>query len=153
VSVFSRFSSGFRTPGDASLGGLAFRYIVGTLGYGVAAALALGLLAPPLIERLLPAYAPAVPILRILSAALVFRTLNATLAGIIQGSGRFKLLTGIALWNLGFVLVLLHLLVGRFQAPGAALALLIGEAVNSGIELVVVSRILARRREVASHAA
>lgn len=153
LSVFSRFSSDFRGSGSSSLEHTAFRYIIGTLGYGVVAALGLGLLAPPLIERMLPGYVPAIPILRVLSAALVFRTLNATLAGIIQGAGRFRLLTGIAVWNLVFVFVLLDMFVSRFHAQGAAFALLVAEAVNSVIQIVVVARVLAKRRETAADVA
>jgi O-antigen/teichoic acid export membrane protein len=146
LSVFSRFSSWFQEPQTASVRGAATRYLLATLGYGVATAGGLSVIAPLVIERALPGYTPAIPILRILAAALVFRTLNATLAGIIQGAGRFRLLTLIATWNLALVLGLLLWLVNRLQAPGAALALLIAEGVNSGIQLGVVALIVARPR-------
>lgn len=152
LSVFSRFSSLFHDPGGTSLRRVTVRYLIATLAYGVVAAVTLGVLAPPLLTRLLPAYAAAVPVLRLLSAALVFRTFNATLAGIIQGAGRFRLLTGIAVWNLVLVFALLQVLVTRFHAPGAALALLIGEAVNSALQLGVVARLVAHHEGSDAHA-
>src|SRR4029450_4318197 len=91
--------TGFQAPG-AALERPTVRVLGATLAYGVAAALALATLAPPLIARWLAAYAPSIPILRVLAGALVFRTLNATLSGILQGAGRFRLLNVIALGNL-----------------------------------------------------
>jgi O-antigen/teichoic acid export membrane protein len=149
LSVFSRFSAWFRDPAMHSLRRAAYRYLGATLAYGVISALALGLLAPPVIRRFFPEYVPAIPVLRVLAAALVFRSLNATLAGIIQGAGRFRLLTGIALWNLAVVFALLNVLVHRYQAPGAALALVLAEGLNSSIQIAFVARILSRHERSA----
>ncbi len=151
LSVFSRFSARFQSPRAGALRAATRLYLAATLGYGLVTALALNLLAPPLIERLLPDYLPGLPVLRILSAALVFRSLNATLAGIIQGAGRFRLLTGIALWNLALVFLLLRWLVDRQQAPGAAMALLAAEAVNTGIQLAVVTRLVTAHEKALAH--
>lgn len=152
LSVFSRFSARFHAPPVTGLLALAVRYLVATLAYGVAVALALALVAPPLIHRLLPGYAPCVPVLRVLAGALVFRSLNATLAGIIQGAGRFRLLTGVAVWNLALVYVLLGWLVGWLGLQGAAFALLGAEAVNTVIQLAMVLRIIARQEGAPRHA-
>ena len=150
LSVFSRFAAWFRDPA-APVRAPARRYLLATLGYGTMAALALGLLAPPVFRRYFAEYVPAIPVLRILAATLVFRSLNATLAGIIQGAGRFRLLTGIALWNLVLVFTLLSWFVARFHAPGAALALLAGEGLNTVIQLVVVTRLIAQHERTAPH--
>lgn len=141
LSVFSRFSVWFR-DGATFLRASALRYLGATLAYGMVAAGALMLIAPPVIERLLPDYAPAVPILRLLSVALVFRVVNATLAGILQGAGRFRLLTLIAAGNLGVVFALLAVFVPRFGAPGAALALLLAEALNTAVQASIAFRFL-----------
>ena len=109
----------------------------------------------PMLERALgEVFSPYVQQLglRILAATLVFRSLNATLAGIIQGAGRFRLLTGIASWNLVLVFALLSVFVPRFGAPGAALALLAGEGLNSVIQLLVVARLVAQHERTAAHA-
>lgn len=143
LSVFSRFAGWFRDPARRSLRRPALRYGLATLAYGVGCALVLGLLAPPVLHRWFADYVPAVPVLRVLAAGLVFRSLNATLAAILQGSGRFRLLTGIAAWNLLAVFGTLTLFVGRFGAPGAALALLVVEGLNTLIQLVLVARVLA----------
>lgn len=151
LSVFSRFSTWFHDPAGMSLARAAFRYIVATLGYGIAAALAVGLLAPPVIERMLPAYAPAIPALRWLALALVFRSVNATLAGILQGGGRFRTLTALAAWNLLVVFALLHAWVGRIGVVGAALALLVAEALNTVLELALVIRMVTSHGRSHSH--
>jgi len=152
MSVFSRFSALFQGESRTSLRPTAVRYVAPTLGYGLVAALVVGWLAPPLVTRWLPAYAAAVPILRILAGALVFRTMNATLAGILLGAGRFQLLTALAVWNLALTYALLMLLVPRFGAPGAAWAALLGEAFNMLLHAVLVTRTIAARERTVAHA-
>src|SRR5262249_52447689 len=106
-------------------------------------------LAPPLLQRFLPAYAGAIPPLRILAGALLFRTLNATLAGIIQAAGHFRGLAVLATWNLVFVFGLLLALVPRLGVNGAALALVVGEGLNSLLQAAWVARIVRARDGIA----
>ena len=148
LSVYSRFGS-FLQPGAGHARTAALRYAAGTLAYGATAALALATLAPPLITRFLPAYSGAIPPLRILAASLLFRSLNATLAGIIQAAGRFRGLAALAGWNLVLVFGLLTWLVPRLGMPGAPLALLIGEGVNSLIQVAWVARIVSAHERTA----
>jgi len=148
LSVYSRFVS-FLQPGAGHARTAALRYAAGTLAYGATAALALATLAPPLITRFLPAYSGAIPPLRILAASLLFRSLNATLAGIIQAAGRFRGLAALAGWNLVLVFGLLTWLVPRLGMPGAPLALLIGEGVNSLIQVAWVARIVSAHERTA----
>jgi O-antigen/teichoic acid export membrane protein len=75
----------------------------------------------------------------------VFRSLNATLAGIVQAAGQFRALAVLAGWNLGMVFALLSWLVPRDGAEGAALALLLGEGINCTFQLAWVARIVSRR--------
>ena len=152
LSVYSRFASWFKPADDAgravvagSLRAAAIRYVTGTLTYGVVVGGALYALAPGALTRFLPAYISAVPLVRLLAGALVFRSLNATLAGIVQAAGRFRALAVLAAWNLGLVFALLSSLVPREGAEGAALALLLGEGINCTFQLVWVARIVARQ--------
>lgn len=144
LSVFSRFAAWFRDPAGRSLRRTALRYVLATLAYGVACALVLALLAPPVIRRFFADYVPAIPVLRVLAAGLVFRSLNATLAAVLQGAGRFRLLTGLAAWNLAAVFGTLTLFVGRWGAPGAALALLTVEGLNTVLQCGLILHVLAR---------
>lgn len=136
LSVLSRFARAFAEPGPVAA--LALRHVGWLVGYGIGVAVLLLVFAPPLVERLLPDYAPALPVLRVLAVALAVRSLNAALAGILQGAGRFRLLTGFAFWNLLVIGVLLHVLVGAYGVVGAALALLVGEVLNSLVQGVAV---------------
>lgn len=151
LSVFSRFSTLFQTSTAAGLRPLAARYLGATFGYGTLTAAALMLVAPPLVSHWLPAYAEAIPILRILAGALVFRTLNATLAGILQGAGRFRILTGFAVWNLVLTYGLLVWLVPKHGAAGAAWAALVGEAFNMVLHFALVLRTIAARERTMLH--
>jgi O-antigen/teichoic acid export membrane protein len=141
LSVFSRFSAWFGARPAVPVRAAAVRYLSATLAYGATAALALVLVAPPVIERWFPSYTASVPVLRLLAAALVFRSLNATLAGILQGAGRFHWLAMMAAWNLGLVFGLLALLVNRFEAEGAAMALLATEGLNTVVQTTLVARL------------
>lgn len=152
LSVLSRFAAWFHAPAGVSLRAAALRYALFTLAVGAAAAAVLAIAAPPLVARFLPAYADAGPILRVLAASLVFRSLNATLAGILQGAGRFRLLTGIALWNVAATWACLQWFVPREGALGAALALLSVEGVNSLLQAGMVARVVAAHGRSQAHA-
>ncbi|HXS83859.1 MAG TPA: polysaccharide biosynthesis C-terminal domain-containing protein [Methylomirabilota bacterium] len=157
LSVYSRFAAWFSAPearaaapAAGTLGPSAVRYAAGTLAYGVTVGALLAVVGPVVLAKFLPAYLAAVPPLRLLAGALVFRSLNATLAGIIQAAGRFRALALLAAWNLALVFVLLLVLVPRAGAEGAALALLLGEGLNTVFQLVWVARIVSRRERSAA---
>jgi O-antigen/teichoic acid export membrane protein len=98
--------------------------------YGLGICLVLLLVAPPLIQAFLPQYQNSIPILRILAAAVVFRTPTASLTCMIQAYGHYRWITYVSVWNLGFIAVMLAILVPRMSSIGAAYSLLIGEVVN-----------------------
>jgi O-antigen/teichoic acid export membrane protein len=98
--------------------------------YGLGICLALLLVAPPLIQAFLPQYQNSIPILRILAAAIVFRTPTASLTCMIQAYGHYRWITYVSVWNLCFIGVMLAILVPKMSAIGAAYSLLIGEVVN-----------------------
>ncbi|HEX6288545.1 MAG TPA: oligosaccharide flippase family protein [Herpetosiphonaceae bacterium] len=129
---------------------LIIRYGALTVGYGVLCAIALALIAPLLIHWLLPQYSPAIPILRMLAVALIFRTLNSCLTSTIQAYGQFSRITRIALLNLCVICGLLLMLVPRLGAPGAALALLIGEVLNTIIQIVLVKQMIDNQQQILS---
>lgn len=105
--------------------------------YGLAICGLLVLFAPPLIETFLPQYTASIPILRILAAAIVFRTPTASLTCMIQAYGYYRWITYVSAWNLSFIAALLFILVPRMSSIGAAYALLIGEVVNTVIQGVL----------------
>jgi len=113
----------------------ARRYIAGTLSYGLVSAGLLVLIAPLFIQSFLPAYMLAIPILKILAFALIFRTVNGCLTSLIQAYGYYLNITYIALWNLVAISGLLLICLPFWGATGAAWALLIGEAINTLIQL------------------
>lgn len=129
---------------------MILRYAGVTLGYGVLCGLALALIAPVVIQWLLPQYVPAIPILCILATALIFRTFNSCLTSAIQAYGHFSWITRLALFNLFVIGGLLWLLVPRWGAPGAALSLLGGEMLNTVIQIVLVKHTVGRQRQILS---
>ncbi len=113
------------------------------LTYGLLICGFLLLVAPPLIQVFLPQYQNSIPILRVLAAAIIFRTPSASLTCMIQAYGHYRLITYVSVWNLLFIATLLAILVPRISAIGAAYSLLIGEVVNvliQGAILLYVSR-------------
>jgi O-antigen/teichoic acid export membrane protein len=129
---------------------LIMRYGGFILGYGALCCIVLALIAPVLIEWLLPQYTPAITVLRILAVALIFRTLNSCLTSTIQAYGYFSAVTRIALVNLFVICGLLWTLVPQFGAPGAAGALLCGEVVNTIIQGMLVKQIVANQPQILS---
>lgn len=123
----------------------ALRYLVGVLGYGLFSSMVIAVIAPLAIAAFLPTYLPAVPVLHLLAVALVFRNLNTCLSAIIQAYGRFVWLTYVSIWNLILVGLTLFLLVPTMGAAGAALALLVGEGVNSLIQAWLAWQVVHRR--------
>jgi O-antigen/teichoic acid export membrane protein len=113
--------------------------------YGLAIGCLLMLLAPPLIEYFLPQYQASIPILRILAAAIIFRTPTASLTCMIQAYGYYRWITYVSAWNLSFIAALLWLLVPRMSEIGAAYALLIGEVVNAAIQGAILWQISRRQ--------
>jgi O-antigen/teichoic acid export membrane protein len=121
------------------------------LTYGLVICGFLLLVAPPLIQVFLPQYQNSIPILRVLAAAIIFRTPSASLTCMIQAYGHYRWITYVSVWNLLFIASLLAILVPRMSAIaplappaiGAAYSLLIGEIVNvliQGSILLYVSR-------------
>jgi O-antigen/teichoic acid export membrane protein len=113
------------------------------LTYGLVICGFLLLVAPPLIQVFLPQYQNSIPILRVLAAAIIFRTPSASLTCMIQAYGHYRWITYVSVWNLLFIAMLLAILVPRMSAIGAAYSLLIGEVINVMIQgsiLLYVSR-------------
>jgi O-antigen/teichoic acid export membrane protein len=113
------------------------------LTYGLVICGFLLLVAPPLIQVFLPQYQNSIPILRVLAAAIIFRTPSASLTCMIQAYGHYRWITYVSVWNLLFIASLFAILVPRMSAIGAAYSLLIGEVVNvliQGSILLYVSR-------------
>jgi O-antigen/teichoic acid export membrane protein len=121
---------------------LVIRYSLGMLGYGLVSCALLAVLAPYVIQRVLPNYVPAIPILRVLAAAIVFRAVNGYLTSVLHAYGYFARVTAVATWNLLVIVVALLALVPPWGAIGAALSLLIGEMINTIIQASMARRAL-----------
>lgn len=137
ISIYSHIAASLANNCN-ELRSLTSRYILGTLFFGIISCLFLVMLAPIAIKQLFPNYIPAILVLQILAVALIFRTLNNSLTAIIQAYGFFTKITAVAIWNLILISMLLLVCVPWMGAVGAAVALLIGEIVNSIIQICIV---------------
>lgn len=137
VSIYSHIAASI-TNNCNNLRSLTRRYVLGTLFFGIISCLLLVMLAPIAIKQLFPNYIPAIPVLQVLAVALIFRTLNNSLTAIIQAYGFFTKITTVAMWNLILISLLLWVCVPRMGAVGAAVALLLGEIVNSIIQISII---------------
>lgn len=119
---------------------LALRYGFGIVAYGLIVCFVLEVFAPVFIQMLLPEYTPAIPILRVLGLALVLRSINSYLTSVLYAYEHFKWVTAVAVANLFIVATMLLVLVPRWAAVGAALALLSGEAINTVVQAIMTRR-------------
>ncbi|CAK0781285.1 membrane hypothetical protein [Gammaproteobacteria bacterium] len=143
VSIYSHISTSLVNKCH-DLRELMRRYIFGTLIYGMISCLLLVVFAPIIIKELFPGYIPAIPVLQVLAMALIFRTLNNSLTAIIQAHGYFTKITIVAIWNLVLIGTILWFCVPRMGAVGAAVALLVGEIVNTILQLYITKRIITK---------
>jgi O-antigen/teichoic acid export membrane protein len=134
ITAYSHLSAILANQRFAAANRFILRYGSLIFTYGIAICGLLILFAPPLIETFLPQYKASIPILRVLAAAIVFRTPTASLTCMIQAYGYYRWITYVSAWNLSFIAVLLFTLVPRLSTIGAAYALLIGEIVNTLIQ-------------------
>jgi O-antigen/teichoic acid export membrane protein len=119
----------------------AIQYVLVMLGYGLVSCMLLIFVAPYLIEIFLPKYIAASPIMYVLAVALVVRGVNTSLTAVIQALGQYSSITIVALVNMILISLLLWLLLTEYGAIGAAFALLIGEIINTTIQLILFSKI------------
>ncbi len=149
TSVYSHISATL-TVSQQQTRFLTKRYIIGLIVFGVLSCATLLSIAPPIISHILPEYLPALPVIQILAIAIVFRTLNGCLSGIIQAHGFFSRITMTAIFNFFSIGVLLLVFVPYKGASGAALALLLGEVINTIIQTVILINIFSSNRNTIS---
>jgi O-antigen/teichoic acid export membrane protein len=130
ITAYSHLSTILGQRNFATANKFIFKYGAMIFSYGLGICLALLLIAPPLIQAFLPQYQNSIPILRILAAAIIFRTPTASLTCMIQAYGHYRWITYVSVWNLCFIGVMLAILVPKMSSIGAAYSLLIGEVVN-----------------------
>jgi O-antigen/teichoic acid export membrane protein len=143
MSIYSRMASLLSVGELLRARGFLVRYSAVLTAYGLVACLLLGIVAPIVVTTLLPAYSAAIPIVQLLAVTLFVRTINSGLNNAIMAFGHYAMITGIASFNLVFIGAMLLVLVPRFGAAGAAMALLIGEVINTLLHLGVLRRLFA----------
>jgi polysaccharide transporter, PST family len=104
------------------------------------------LAAPWLLQRFVPEYAGASAPVRVLGLGALFMTINQLSSMFLIGLGHFRMMFGVALWNLAVYLVLATELTPRYAAVGAAWSTTIMEGMNCAVQvLLLVWTIRARR--------
>jgi hypothetical protein len=94
---------------------------------------------------------PMIGLLQFLAWSILFKGINAQLTAYIGSRGRYRQITAITLIDLGANLLLNLILVPRFGAPGAALAVLATEGMNTLMQgSVVVGSLAALGRTVSA---
>jgi O-antigen/teichoic acid export membrane protein len=98
------------------------------------------------IRDFLQNYIQAIPVLETLAVTLIFRVVNIPLNNTVLAFGQFTLITYVALLNLAIISILLFYCVPTYGIQGAAISLLVGEAINTAIHLVIINRIFVMQR-------
>lgn len=136
ISIYSHLSQIY-TLYPEKVGHRVIRYAGIMFIYALCSCVLLISLAPYFIKLYLPAYIPSIPILRVLALGLIVRSLNACLTAVIQARGQFIYITLVAFGNMLVIIGLLLVLLPLYGTIGAAIALLLGEIVNSIIQFAV----------------
>ncbi len=92
-----------------------------------------------MLRLISPAYSVSGPILVLLSWSLLFRAWNPQLTAVLNSLGKFRIIAGIAVTNLAVSLAMSFVLIPRYGAMGAAIAIIAVEGLNSAVQLSVVS--------------
>lgn len=114
--------------------------------YAALVATGVGVLSIIVIPRVFPDYAGALVFIGIGLAALMFRSLNLCLTAFIQATGAYKAILKINILNCMLIMTTV-VAMGHFIGPvGAALAVAIGELINTAIQTFTLKkRILGKR--------
>ncbi|MBI3802780.1 MAG: flippase [Nitrospirae bacterium] len=84
-------------------------------------------------------------VLMILSGSIVFKSINAMLTAIINSLGKYRVVTAVAAGNLLINSILGFVLIPRYSMIGAAIAVVVTEAINTAIQSIYVFKIAGRR--------
>ncbi len=94
---------------------------------------------PWLLERFVPEYVGAGASVRVLLIGALFMTINQLSSMFFIGLGHFRMILGVALWNLVFYFVLATSLIPRHGALGAAWSTTIMEGMNGLVQVVLLA--------------
>jgi O-antigen/teichoic acid export membrane protein len=149
VSIYSHVSSSI-ILNEKSVSAVIKKSLLTSSIYSFIVFLLLITLSPIFIHTFLPQYAPSIPILNILSLALIFRIINNCLTSIIQAYGQYSKISVVAFWNLLFVCSLVGLSIQNINAVKVSQILAFVEFINMGIQIFIMSRIteLSKKGEI-----
>jgi O-antigen/teichoic acid export membrane protein len=104
------------------------------LAYSAIAFLISFFLTPLSFQLFLKEYTTAIPVIQILSVAMVFRVMNTALTSIIQAYGYYTLITWIATGNLFLAAIMIILASAHLNAISVSMILCATEIVNTGLQ-------------------
>ena len=145
-TIYARASTVvWQGEGIAPLRRMAAKWIVAALTTAVCAAMVIGIAGHYGLPRFFPSYTYTPSFLWITLAALPFRCVNLCLTAFIQALGEFGRMLTINLIN--FVNIAILVVVGGYAygVMGAAIAVVIGEVVNSLIQARTLAGLLLKR--------
>jgi O-antigen/teichoic acid export membrane protein len=145
ISIYSHVSSSI-TLEKKNIASVIKQSLGISVFYAFLASLSLVILSPYFISSFLPQYLPALPILNLLSLALVFRVINNCLTSIIQAYGKYAKITIVAFWNLCFNFFLIGLSIHNINAVKVAQILTVVECLNMIIQFFLLKRVLFKKQ-------
>lgn len=108
-----------------------------TLSYAMLAFTASYFLTPFAIHLFLKEYVVSIPVVRILSVAIIFRIINNSLTGIIQAHGYFTIITFVAAANVAISCLMIIIFSSIINATSIAVILCITEGFNTLVQLLI----------------
>jgi len=134
ISVYA-FFSGFSKPADLlKVRQKIMQVMTPVVIVSGACALALSLSAKWVTKLISNQYGESAGVLPVLAWAIVFKAVNAQLTAFINSKGKYRFITVVAVNNLIINVILNLLLIPGFGLRGAALAVVLTEAINTVIQ-------------------
>lgn len=138
ASAFPRFVELRRSGSDVELARAFARVYRSVVVVGAVVAVGVSFSAPLLLPRFLPAYTEAAALIAVLGWSTVFMFANIQTADLLVAVGRTRTVTIVAAVNLGVNVAANLLLIPRYGAMGAAIATVVTEGANTGIQALYV---------------
>lgn len=148
TSLYASLSRARVTAAPGEVQRTVQRAVGSTAVVALASAVLLYVFGGRLLRLIFPEYAGSIGVLAVLSWSVVFRAVNMQLTAVINSRGGFRAIMAITVANLLLSIGCQALFIPRYGLVGAAMAVVVVEAINMLLQLTCVVRHERRHRKV-----
>ncbi len=138
ISLYASLSRARATAAPAEMRRNVQRVVGSTATVALASAVLLYAFGGRVLHLISPEYVGSVGVLAVLSWSIVFRAVNMQLTAVINSAGGFRVITAITVANLLLSIGCQAMFIPRYGLVGAAMAVVVVEAINMLLQFVCV---------------